>query len=130
MITDFWGHAIVEKKGCGISAFKKAESARKYHSSPKGKINRRKHSRRSIFKIRYGITLEKQANRLEAQGGKCGICKTSDFGERGPHTDHCHKTGVFRGVLCFRCNAGLGSFRDNTEFLEAAIKYLQQAEVT
>jgi len=42
--------------------------------------------------------------------------------------DHCHSTGVFRGWLCSKCNAGLGFFGDNLAGLEKAIAYLVRSE--
>ena len=39
--------------------------------------------------------------------------------------DHCHTTNKVRGILCSRCNAGLGMFRDDPVKLKAAIKYLK-----
>jgi len=38
--------------------------------------------------------------------------------------DHDHKTGLTRGYLCVNCNNGLGQFKDNTESLLFAIRYL------
>lgn len=39
------------------------------------------------------------------QGGKCGICKKeqNQFKKRLA-VDHNHKTGLVRGLLCYRCN--------------------------
>lgn len=38
--------------------------------------------------------------------------------------DHDHKTGKFRGWICFRCNAALGMVSDNPEHLRKLINYL------
>ena len=65
---------------------------------------------------------------LEAQNGVCAICKTSEPGGHSKvakfHMDHDHKTGEYRGLLCFSCNTGLGKFYDNIELLKSAIRYL------
>lgn len=53
--------------------------------------------------------------------GRCAICKRQDT---RLCIDHCHKTGRIRGVLCHRCNSGIGSFRDNPTLLTAAAAYL------
>jgi len=39
--------------------------------------------------------------------------------------DHDHKNGEVRGLLCHRCNVGLGNFQDNPELLLKAYKYLK-----
>ena len=53
----------------------------------------------------------------------CDICGTPPSNKR--HSiDHCHSTGVIRGLLCDACNTGLGKFKDNTNLLQKAIKYL------
>ncbi len=66
------------------------------------------------------------ASMWEAQNGLCAI--GGEILERGKftHVDHCHKTGRVRALLCHHCNMGIGHFKDNTEKLSAAIKYLEQ----
>lgn len=39
--------------------------------------------------------------------------------------DHDHETGEIRGLLCSRCNGGLGLFCDNPSLLKKAIAYLE-----
>lgn len=78
--------------------------------------------RNAIIKHKYGVTAEQFNAMLMVQEGLCAIC-----GElmENPYVDHCHSTGQVRGLLCHHCNSGLGLFRDNTEFLMSAIKYLE-----
>jgi len=42
--------------------------------------------------------------------------------------DHCHSTHKIRGMLCNRCNKGLGLFRDSTDILEFARIYLLSSQ--
>lgn len=77
--------------------------------------------------IRYGITLEQYEEILTAQGGVCAICGGTKL-SRGNffHVDHDHETGEIRGLLCDRCNHGLGKFGDSVEILQKAIEYLKR----
>ncbi len=60
---------------------------------------------------------------LELQGGGCAICSQMPDGKR-LSVDHDHRTGLFRGLLCDRCNTLLGKADDNALVLRAAIDYL------
>jgi hypothetical protein len=75
---------------------------------------------------RYGITNEVYESMLEAQNGLCAICRSSSPGDKDSyfHVDHCHLTKKVRGLLCNKCNIGLGYFNDNPDSLKAAINYL------
>jgi hypothetical protein len=67
---------------------------------------------------------------LEEQDNKCAICKSDNLMHRTKwHVDHCHETGKIRGLLCTLCNVGLGSFKDNKEFLKCAIEYLDGSNI-
>jgi hypothetical protein len=72
----------------------------------------------------YGITQEIAERTLAAQDGLCAICQRRIDAENPPKIDHCHATGRFRGILCQRCNTGIGLFHDNLEWLDRAITYL------
>jgi hypothetical protein len=63
---------------------------------------------------------------IDNHRGLCDICKTDipGFGRRNLSVDHDHKTGIVRGMLCQKCNIGLGNFNDSPDLLEKAIKYL------
>lgn len=73
----------------------------------------------------YGITVEQYDDMYQMQQGRCGICTrhSSEF-KRRLHVDHDHATGQVRGLLCTRCNPGLGYFGDSVTKLEMAITYL------
>lgn len=76
---------------------------------------------------RAGFTLALKNGCLEIQGGKCAICGVDlkTLPRREVHADHCHGSGLARGVLCHHCNTGLGAFRDDPERLARAIEYLK-----
>lgn len=88
----------------------------------KTSAERRAQVRRSFLKTKYGISVENWRWLLAFQGGKCAICR-GDF-EETPHVDHDHVSGWVRGLLCTRCNTGLGQFEDDPERLVRAARYL------
>jgi hypothetical protein len=63
------------------------------------------------------------------QEGKCAICKEPET-TRVLSIDHCHKTNKVRGLLCQRCNLGLGNFLDSRGNLQSAIDYLHKTTET
>ena len=80
--------------------------------------------RRKALCSKYGISLDIYEKILEEQGFACAICG-SPASTKCLAIDHCHETGGVRGLLCTKCNGGLGQFNDNVTTLEAAIKYLE-----
>jgi len=73
---------------------------------------------------KYGLTVEQHQQLLAEQNGLCRICE-EPFG-RFIHIDHDHGTGRVRGLLCHKCNVGLGHFRDDPQLLRAAAEYIEQ----
>jgi hypothetical protein len=76
---------------------------------------------------RYGISKEEFSSLLTKQNNVCAICKTDTPGRgRNFHVDHNHKTGKIRGLLCDKCNRGLGYFNDSLDVLKSALGYLNE----
>ena len=89
-------------------------------------VNRDKYYQRT-----YGMTERAYGDMLQRQDGLCAICK--NLPSHAPGTaprlvvDHDHTTGLVRGLLCQRCNQGLGMFGDDVANLASAILYLTLA---
>jgi hypothetical protein len=73
-----------------------------------------------------GWDIDRYNQYLELQEGKCAICGTTKYTNKDWCADHDHATNQPRGLLCGRCNAGLGYFKDNPEYLQSAINYLNK----
>ena len=102
------------------------------HAIKTCKSNSLKHPDRHknmMLKITYGITIEDFKSMRDAQGYKCKICQRhEDELIRTLVVDHDHATGKIRGLLCNKCNLGLGMFNDNVELFNKAIEYLNQTK--
>jgi len=74
-----------------------------------------------VFRLRYGLTLEQYDRLLLEQGSKCLICgrKTKKM-----CVDHCHRTKKIRGILCHKCNVGIGMLDDSPLRVSRALAYL------
>ena len=70
---------------------------------------------------KYNLTEDEYQGILQAQGWACAIC-----GGDAEAVDHDHTTGRVRGILCRKCNTGLGHFVDSEANLKSAITYLRR----
>jgi hypothetical protein len=102
------------------------EAQKRYYDKHKEAIKRRRANKRYNMTTLYGINPSEYDALLEKQNGKCAICdKPSEDNTHGRlYIDHCHTANHVRGLLCNNCNTGLGNFKDDVNFLQAAIKYL------
>lgn len=79
----------------------------------------------------FGLTQEAFEELMRSQGGLCAICGRDEEATH-PRTgskfylavDHCHQTGLVRGLLCQRCNRAMGMFGDDPQVMQKAIDYL------
>lgn len=84
------------------------------------------------LKYKYGITVDEYNIMLSNQNNKCKICNNEELTKgrsgkvRKMAVDHCHKTNKVRGLLCAKCNQGIGLLNDDIEVLKQAIKYLEE----
>jgi len=104
----------------------KKESVREYHKEY-DKIHFDRHKDGYLKKM-YGITLDQFKDLLMLQENKCAICGELN-GQKGKKhfaVDHDHENDKIRGILCNKCNRGLGYFNDNIELLTKSINYLKQ----
>jgi Autographiviridae endonuclease VII len=77
---------------------------------------------------KYKISESDYDQALDRQNGRCAICKAAEPGGRTKYfmVDHDHETGQVRGLLCVRCNVGIGLFRDSPEVMISGIAYLAE----
>lgn len=85
---------------------------------------KRTRSQKKYYLRRYQITPEEFKFLLDTQKHMCAICGKTFENSKKTHIDHDHYTLRIRGILCSNCNLGLGNFKDNTDYLASAIRYL------
>lgn len=85
---------------------------------------------------KYNITVEYYSNlRHKIQDNTCAICfclLTDPSGQKDNKrtnacVDHCHRTGIVRGILCGNCNHMLGKAQDSVTILHCGIYYLKNS---
>lgn len=75
------------------------------------------------LKARYKISIKEYDCLFEKQNDCCSICNSSE--DRKLAVDHCHETGKVRGLLCTKCNIGIGYLNHSIETLMKCINYLR-----
>jgi hypothetical protein len=81
----------------------------------------------------FHTNLEEWNRVYEYQGRCCAICKRS-VNKKGMKlilaTDHCHTSGLLRGLLCWQCNKAIAIFNDNLDRLRNAVLYFEHNPYT
>lgn len=84
----------------------------------------------NVLKSATGVTKDQYLDLLHEQNSCCAICgMTLEQNKRNLSVDHCHTLKLVRGLLCTKCNFGLGYFNDNEELLLKAIHYLNNNQL-
>lgn len=117
-----------EREGCLKRYYKNREKL--IAKNKEWKINNKERNAltkySSNIKTSYNITIDIYNKMFDEQKGRCKICgrHQSEFKKR-LSVDHCHETLKVRGLLCSKCNMGIGHFKDNIDLLKSAIEYLK-----
>ena len=104
----------------------RAAKVREWHQAHPDKV------KNNNLKSNYGITIDDYKLLLETHNNLCAICKlapTATYKSSASlNVDHDHTTGRIRGLLCNKCNSGIGFFQESPELLGRAVIYLTQGE--
>jgi hypothetical protein len=105
-------------------------------NDPVKKEKSRKDGRRTRLLREYGLSEADWLQIFNSQGGLCQICfkklkiDIDDEGESAA-VDHCHTTGLIRGLICrFPCNYMLGRFKDSATLFRACADYIDNPPAT
>ena len=84
---------------------------------------------------KHGITVKQYDDMYSEQNGVCAICgkeettKFKGITVQRLSVDHCHKTGIIRGLLCRKCNTAIAIFDDDIDIFASAISYLINSKI-
>lgn len=104
----------------GIAAKTWAKNKPGYNADRYLKIKESERERHLVRK--YGVSLADYSRMLKDQGGMCAVCGKKQG--RSFDVDHCHSTGIVRGLLCTNCNRLIGHAADDPDRLRKAADYL------
>lgn len=109
--------------------YRKTDKRKSYEADyrKKNAEKRKTQMREWRLKKEFDLTIDEFNQLLANQNHACAICRTTvPTGAGTWHVDHCHESGVVRGLLCSKCNQMLGLASDNVNILRSAIKYLEK----
>lgn len=138
-------HKLRKKNDYQKNKEKYIEYSRQYRLNNKEKvklsrqlygIKNKDRVKNQILKQKFNIRIDQYKNMFSSQNGLCKICQQPETIKarncdyiKALSVDHCHKTGKIRGLLCDRCNKGIGYLKDSIELLQNAIRYLKEYSI-
>lgn len=141
--TEFW---VTRSRRDGLAGYckpcdKKIRVARQkdptfsFRCERKPRLSRSQVAWRAWLRREYNLTVEDAHRLLEQQFGLCAnrACgKELSFLVAGnaPNRaviDHCHRTGVVRGVLCHYCNRSAGALEKHRNLFLGLTEYLDRS---
>lgn len=129
--TAFTHTGMAARKGYRPCSKCQRNRAERFFTGPRGRVckdcqskSRSRAAHAARVQATYGLGPGEYDALMAAQGGVCAICGQSR--RQRLSVDHCHKTGVVRGLLCRLCNGRLlTAARDRPEVLRSAADYLE-----
>ena len=97
------------------------------NTDPQCKERDKQTHKRNYLSRKYGMSNECVEKLKQAQQNKCPICERLLTDVKKIHIDHNHTTGYVRGILCSKCNNGLGFFNDDIQLFTKVLSYLQSS---
>lgn len=125
-------HKIITPKGykkCPKCSMTKKISDFAKNKTSNDKLNPYCRECTRVYQVSIVYKIDKNAyTKLESEHNKsCAICKTPEKKlSRKLDIDHDHRTNKNRGLLCGKCNKGIGMFNDDPNLLRAAADYLDK----
>lgn len=139
------------KKSKECTKCKVTKPLSEFHVRPAGKLGRvsrckccvkakETHKRRHLkdytraqnLMTRFRLSIDDYNKMFLKQKGVCQICKKAETSkdkngkDKWLSVDHSHSTGDVRGLLCSKCNTGIGLLGDSKKILKSALKYLKE----
>lgn len=90
------------------------------YATSEGKLQRRS----SDLNRLYGIGVDEWEMMHVHQNGACFVCQK--VVKHTLHTDHHHKLGHVRALLCTHCNTALGFFKDDATLARRLADYVER----
>jgi len=112
--------------GCCFECSRKRDKKR-YKDNPQ---SRKETAKWAAIKWKFGLSKNDWLEILSAQRGLCLVCEVpltteAPRKETSACLDHDHRTNKVRGLLCARCNQGIGLLQDSSAIVLRAAEYLK-----
>lgn len=76
---------------------------------------------------KHGISRAEWDAMWQNQNGNCAGCLEPLVIGARTHIDHCHDSGIVRGLLCSSCNLAIGKIKDRPTTLRRLAAYLERS---
>jgi hypothetical protein len=118
-ITDKRKSSFSDFKGCSIPLCDNDHKARG--------LCERHYSHKTMMSHKYNLEWEDYINLGEKCDWTCKGCGIQKLPHETPglNIDHCHETGMVRGLLCGNCNRSIGLAQNSSDILRKLAAYLE-----